>query len=69
MFCGLIVHGCLKKMKKLNTLYCFAVTSTVYGQKTNGIAAFVIDSLTQKPVEFATVAYSPIYEQPSTVPL
>ncbi len=43
-------------MKKIILFIAFAATSTVYGQKTTGIIGVVIDSLTQKPVEFATVA-------------
>src|SRR5882672_4270936 len=43
-------------MKKFLFFIAFIVSSTVYAQKTTGISGVVIDSLTQKPVEFATVA-------------
>ncbi|HEV8513630.1 MAG TPA: TonB-dependent receptor [Cyclobacteriaceae bacterium] len=43
-------------MKKLLFFIASIVCSTVYAQKTIGISGVVIDSLTQKPVEFATVA-------------
>ncbi len=43
-------------MKKNIFLIAFIVSSAVHAQKINGISGVVIDSLTNKPVEFATVA-------------
>jgi len=43
-------------MKKLLLVLTFIGSAAVYAQKAPGISGIVIDSLTQKPVEFATVA-------------
>jgi outer membrane receptor protein involved in Fe transport len=43
-------------MKKGLLILIFFSVTTVFAQKTSGISGQVIDSLTQKPVEFATVA-------------
>jgi outer membrane receptor protein involved in Fe transport len=43
-------------MKKVLLFLVFASVTAVYAQKTAGVSGHVVDSLTQKPVEFATVA-------------
>ena len=43
-------------MRKILLITITCISSTAIAQKTSGIIGVVIDSLTQKPVEFATVA-------------
>ena len=51
-------------MKKLILFLAFIISFTGYAQKTTGISGVVIDSLTQKPVEFATVAILDLSNKP-----
>ena len=43
-------------MKKLLLFLALGAPASVYGQKSGGISGIILDSLTKKPVEFATVA-------------
>lgn len=55
MVCIPCPMGVLLKMKKLSLFFVLTTSVAGFAQKTAGISGVVIDSLTHKPVEFATV--------------